>query len=307
MRFRHFGLGIACSVAALSVAACGSSGGNSENKNAPTGSQPAAADTSQCKTIRAKYPDLPKAWDVAISPYNGALEQVDPKNPDKIIGIEPDIVQSIATCLGAKVSFKSQPFASVIKSLTSGTAQIGLTGLFVTPARVEVISMVSYMKSVDAMFTLKDNASTFQSPDDMCGKKIGQTVGTAEADYVSAYSKTCEEKGKPSIKVSLLQDLGSLYANIENKRIDGTIGSDALEPLINESYKGKIVSTFKVPTLTLPVAFGISAKTADSHLAEAVHDVMTTLHDDGTIGKLLTKWTFPDSALIEPKLYSAGS
>jgi polar amino acid transport system substrate-binding protein len=293
--------GLSLPVAGLMLAACGS-GNSSPSISSSSGAQ--ASLTSQCAPLRTQYPNIPKQWTVAVSPFNGNLEEVDPTNPSNIIGVEPDLISEIGQCLGTTFTYASQPFAGVIASLTSGTAQLGITGLFIKPDRVKVIDMVSHMTSTDELYTTPALNAQIKSPLDMCGRNIGETVGTAEATYVDSVSTQCTAAGKQAINQPHFQDIAALFANTVNGRIDGTINSDALAPQVLKQYAGQLVAGFTVPTFRFSIGIGVSKLTASTGLPDAVTAALKLIQSNGDDAKILKKWNFPASAQVPVVLSS---
>lgn len=283
------------------LVACSSSGTKSA---APTGTTDSGGSTlaSQCSDIRTQFPDIPKKWAVAVSPFNGNLETVDPTNPSSIIGVEPDLITAISSCLGTTFSYASQPFASVINSLTAGSAQVGITGLFITPARVKVIDMVGHMSSVDQLYIATKNADKIKTPMDMCGHTIGSTVGTAEATYIETTSKQCVEAGKPAINQPHFQDIATLIANVVNGRLDATINSTAIAPQLMKEYAGRLSEGFHVPGTEYTIGIGVSKTTEGSKLPQAIEAAVAKVQDNGDYAKILEHWGFPKSAQVAAKL-----
>jgi polar amino acid transport system substrate-binding protein len=287
-------------LAGVLMVACGGS-------SAPSTSPSAAAANSlvsKCAPIRSQYPNIPKQWTVAVSPFNGNLEEVDPTNPSNIIGVEPDVIAAISQCLGTTYTYDSEPFASVIVSLTSGTAQVGITGLFIKPSRVAVIDMLSHMTSTDELYTTPALAPAMQSPLDMCGHTIGETVGTAEAAYVASISTQCTTSGKAAIQQPQFQTIADLFVNITSGRIDGSINSDALAPQVLKQYKGKLAVGFSVPSFRFSIGIGISKLTASTGLPSAMTAALQMIQANGDDAKILTKWGFPATAEVPAVLSS---
>lgn len=279
------------------LAACGSS--SSQSTASPSSL------SSQCQSIRTQYPNLPKQLTVAVSPFNSHLEMIDPANPNSIIGVEPDLITAISNCLGFTFTYQSEAFAAVIASLTSGGAQLGITGLFITPARTKVIDLVSHMASVDQVYTTPSLGPQLKVPLDLCGKKIGETVGTAEATYVQNLSTQCVSGGKSAIQQLQYPDIASLFVNLANGNTDVTINSDTLAAQVLQQYTGKIVTGFLVTDLSYSIGIGIGKSTASTGLPDAVNAAVKWLQDSGADVKILTKWGFPASSLVPAQLYSS--
>lgn len=73
---------------------------------APAQSQAAAsAVPNECKALQAKYPQFKgKALVNAINPHTPGYETIDPKDPEKYIGFDIDLGETIGSCLGFTLS-----------------------------------------------------------------------------------------------------------------------------------------------------------------------------------------------------------
>lgn len=283
---------------ALLFVACGGSSPQSSSNS----SDPSAKLKSECASIRSQYSNIPKQITVAVSPFNAAIEQTDPKDPSKIVGVEPEVVSAVATCLGFSFTYSSQAFAGVLTALTSGNAQLGITGLFITPERIKVIDMVSHMASVDQVFTTPALNPSLKKPLDLCGHKLGQTVGTAEAAYVEKLSQQCASAGKPAIQISQFPDLASLPLNLSNGRIEATVNADVLKSQMVDTYPGKVVAGFYINDLSFEIGLGISKQTASTKFPQAVEAAVKHIQDNGMEASILQKWGFPKTSVRPAKL-----
>lgn len=260
-----------------------------------------ASFASDCKAIRAKHPGLPSSLSVAISPYNAELERTNPKNPSQMQGVEPDLLALVAKCLNFKYSYSAMSFSSVIAAVQGGRTELGLTAIFVTPARAKVFQIVSHMKSVDQVVLNKDAAAKVHSLNDLCGLTIAETVGTAEVAYVDKLSKKCTQRGKAPIKTQQYQDIASLFLNTALKRTDATINSDTLTTDALKKFKGKLVAGPYVKNLTFVIGLGVSKRVKG--LGQAVTAAVKEIQKLGMDRKILVKWGFPASAQVPAKLY----
>lgn len=258
---------------------------------------------TMCSTIRGQYPHLPKQLTVAVSPFNANLETVDPANPDKVIGLEPDLISNLTSCLGIKFDYTRQPFAGVITSLTSGRALLGITGLFITDAREHVIDQLSHMFSQDVVYTSPSLASQLHTLLDLCGRKLATVVGTAESDYMSKLSTQCTVAGKPAPQVSSYQDIATTFVNISNGNNDASVDSDVLKAKVLSDYPGKIVASIPVPALRYAIGIGIAKSARDSGLPKALLAALKAVQRSNVDVQLLKKWGYAAKAQAPARLY----
>jgi polar amino acid transport system substrate-binding protein len=292
---------------ALGLQACGSSSSSSSSTTKASSASSATSKQSRlgdCSQIRSQYPGLPTSIDVAISPYNAELEKVNPQDPSQIEGVEPDLLSLVARCLGFKYNYQSQAFASVIAAVTSGRAEMGLTAIFVTPARAKVFDIVSHMKSVDQVISTPGAAKKIQSVNDLCGLTVAEDVGSAEVAYVQQLSAACTKSGRSAIKLQQYQDIATLFLATSQGRADATINSDTLSRDALKQFSGKLVGGPYAPDLTFIIGLGVSRKV--HNLGPAVAAATAEIQKLGLDEKILVKWGFPASAEVPAKLYGTS-
>ena len=303
MNFRTAALIIA--LAGLPLAACGTPSkhaSTSERAVTVSSTSKPSGLASQCKSIRSKYSRIPKRIAIAVSPFNGNMEKVDPTNPTNIIGVEPDLISALSKCLGFTYAYSSEAFSAVIASVTAGADPIGITDLFETPAREQEVDYVSYMVSVDQLITTPTLLSKFKTPLDLCGAAIGEAVGSVEAAYLANLSTQCTSKGKAAITVPQYPDLASAILNVASGTVQGTINSDTLTAQAIAAYPKKIAAGIYFPSLRFTIGLAISKFAASSRLPSAITAAMSKLERHGDVVAILKKWGFPASAEVSALL-----
>jgi polar amino acid transport system substrate-binding protein len=260
---------------------------------------------SACSDIRGQYPDIPKSLTVAISPYNANLESIDPQDPTKMQGVEPELLSNIAQCLNFNYTYSTQQFAGVIAAVSNNRADIGLTAIYITAPRLQVMDLVSHMKSVDQVVMNSNVAANIQSTDDLCGLTLGEDVGSAEVAYVQMLSDNCTNEGKPAINLQQYQDIGTLFLTTSQGQVDATINSDTLTASALNQYPGSLQAGFYVNDLQFVI--GIAVSNNEPRLAQAVTAALQEIQNEGIDGAILTKWQFPAEAQVPAQLYDAST
>ncbi len=174
---------------------------------------------------------------VAISPDYAPFEfqsLVNGKN--KIVGADVELAQDIADELGVELELSSMNFNNVLTSLTSGKADIAISGLSYTKERAKVYDFSDvYYETENAILVRKSELDKYTSLDDLAGKKVAALKGAIE-----------ETLAKEQLTDS----------NI--------VGLTAMGEAINELKSGHVDAV----TLEAPVAAGYIAKNDDIALAK---------------------------------------
>ena len=84
----------------------------------------------------------------------------------KIVGIDAEIAEAIATYLGCEFTIDDMDFGSIINAVDSGKADFGLAGMTVTEERLQQVEFSnSYATGVQVVIVTEDSAIT--SVDDL--------------------------------------------------------------------------------------------------------------------------------------------
>jgi polar amino acid transport system substrate-binding protein len=138
------------------------------------------------------------------------------------IGLNPDIARLVAKKLDLKLKFENVGFDTIIPGIDGGRYDFTVTTMGVTPERLKVLDMITYMNSGVSVAVAHGNPLNI-SNDDMCGKNIAVTKGsTAQLTHLPNVSEwTCTSKGKPAINGVTLPNVQEALTQLASKRIDG--------------------------------------------------------------------------------------
>ena len=100
----------------------------------------------------------------------------------EIVGIDAEIVKAIADDLGMTLKIEDMSFDSVIASVQTGKADIGVAGLTVTEDRLENVNFSDPYADSSQMIIVKED-SDIAGPDDLNGKSVGVQLGTTGDIY----------------------------------------------------------------------------------------------------------------------------
>ena len=103
--------------------------------------------------------------DSSVSRDNGTLKMAtnaefapyESMSGDKVVGIDPDIMQAVCDELGMTLEIENMDFDAVLAAVESGKADVGVAGLSVTPDREKSVSFTQgYATSKQVIIVRKD-------------------------------------------------------------------------------------------------------------------------------------------------------
>lgn len=193
--------GVLAAAMVLGMTACSTSGNETtasqtqENTTQAAGGQETTAGSGELETlIMATNAEFPP-----YEYYEGTT----------IVGIDVDIAAALAEHLGMEIKIEDMAFDSIIPSVQTGKADIGLAGITASEERaLQVAFTDSYTQSEQAVIVKE--GSEIASNDDLAGKIIGVQLGTTgdmKASELEAEGSTVERynKGVDAVQ-ALLQD-----------------------------------------------------------------------------------------------------
>src|SRR5437667_6981384 len=93
----------------------------------------------------AKYPGLAgKTLKVGLDPTLPPVMYRDPKEPAKIVGQDPDMVDAAMKCLGLKYALVALDFGTLVPTLQADQIQLIWSNIYYTPERAKVADFVTY-------------------------------------------------------------------------------------------------------------------------------------------------------------------
>lgn len=271
---RQWLLGLLSLVCVVTFAACGS-GTPSADTASPTDAESTPAETTVLKV----------ALDPTFPPFqtttSGGFE-----------GFDIDLINAIAAAENLKLDMQGLPFDGIIPALQSGTVDLTISTMTITPERAEVVDFSRpYFKSGQAIAVQESN-SDITSYEALNGKRIAVQIGTVGADQANAANAAA---------VRTFDNTPLALQELANGNVDAVIG-DA--PVILYAIKSGNAANIKVAgELLTEEYYGIAAPKNSANL-EKINAGLATILDNGTYKEIYQKWfsgeppELPESAPI---------
>ncbi|PTT68997.1 transporter substrate-binding domain-containing protein [Arthrobacter sp. HMWF013] len=269
----------------LGASACGSSpqaqpaGGASSVDSAPS------VDAALAEMVPASVKGK-GTMTVAAAVYAPAV--MEPVGGGEVTGWDIELTRKAAALLGLKVEFKIIPFDGVIPGLQAGRFDAATGEINVTDERTKVVTFVTNHVSKDEFIVKAGSDKTsFDKPGDVCGLKIGASLGSSEAATAQAMADECKASGGAETTVETFQTQAQVNLALSQDRLDACLASGSQAAYTVENTKGqfKLAKLGFGPEIKTGLALANNADTAQ--LAKAFQAATDKLIKDGELSKVL--------------------
>jgi polar amino acid transport system substrate-binding protein len=264
----------------LGASACGSS-----LEETKSGGDTVSADSTLAEMVPASIRDK-GTMTVAAAVYAPAV--MEPAGGGEVTGWDIQITRKAAALLGLKVDFKIIPFDGVIPGLQAGRFDAATGEINVTPDRTKVVTFVTNHVSKDEFIVKADSAKdSFDKPGDVCGLKIGASLGSSEAATAQAMADECKASGGAPTTVETFQTQAQVNLALSQDRLDACLasGSQAAYTVDNTKGQFKLAKLGFGPEIQTGLALANNADTPQ--LAKAFQAATDKLIKDGELAKIL--------------------
>lgn len=214
---------------------------------------------------------------VATSPDYPPFEDMD---GEKIMGIEPELVEMIAQKLGMTVQWESVDFNSIITGIQAGRYDAGVAAISITPDRQENCDFTQpYFLAQQAIVVLP--GSDIQDKGGLDGKTIAVQTGTTAEAYCMENGYTVLSFDSSNDAVSALSS-GKADAWVVDKEVAMAVSQQLELVLLDEAMTSE------------PFAFAF-AKGSD--LTAQFDAALAELLADGSVQKFFDKY---DALYVAP-------
>lgn len=279
-------------VAALSLAACGSSGGKSTVKST------SKVDAKLAAMVPA---DIKSAGKITVgTDASYAPNEFFDADGKTIIGMDVDLGVAIGEKLGLQVKFENASFDGIIPAVQSGKYQLAMSSFTDNTDREKVVDMVTYFTAGTSLAVKK---GTTLSVDDLCGHKMAVQKGTVQLDDLNARSKKCTDAGKKAIDITPLQLQTDVSLAVASGKAEGFLADSPVAAYAVQKSNGVLeISGDSYDD----APYGIVVPKGKGEFAQAILGAVKALAADGTYQKILSKWGVEAGAITDFKVNGAN-
>lgn len=226
---------------------------------------------------------------VATNAFFPPFESYDENS--QFVGIDMDLAREIGERLGYKVVIENMEFDSVITAVQSGTHDIGMAGLTVTPDRAEQVdfcteyytsAQVVVARSGDPILALTDADAIVEM---LKNKRIGVQRGTTGHMFVAG-DEGFGYEAIPGATAVPHATGASAMLDLKNGTVDYVV--------IDEAPASKLVEANSTTTAYNSVklteeAYAFAVNKNNAELRTKVNEVLAAMMSDGTFQSILNK------------------
>lgn len=208
------------------------------------------------------------------------------------VGFDIDLINAIAEKIGYEIEFDNMEFDGVLAAVSSGSCDIGLSGLTVNAKRAKSVdfSKAYYQTAQLLIVAANDTYFTGTTKEDLDKQLEGKKIGACSGYTGESYAKGNADWNFPGIKdanVKVYENLSLAISDLKNGNLDAILmdGPVAKEAAAQNKDVAKVID---VP-LTVE-DYAIAIQKGNTELKESIDKAIQELIDAGEIQKLYDKY-----------------
>lgn len=261
----------------LSLAACGSDTGSTDEDSGDTAGQDTAEPSADDDFAYIQGNGSMKIGFTYFEPMNYMDDN------GEFVGFETEFATAVCEKLGVEPEFVEINWDSKVMELESKNIDCIWNGMTITPELEEALTISDpYIKNYQVVVIRADNADTYTTTADLVGKTVEAEAGSAGETAISE-----DENLSQATYVSVTKQTDALL-EVKTGAADAAVMDFVLANAM--VGQGDYADLAVIPDLQLSVEeYGIGFR-KDSTAAEKVNAAIKALIDDGTLNTLAEKY-----------------
>jgi polar amino acid transport system substrate-binding protein len=207
----------------------------------------------------------------------------------KIVGYDPDIMDLVAPKLGMKMQFIDTAWSGIIPALYAGKFDCIVSAMTITQERAEKVLFSMPYADASNVILLRADEARIKTADDLSGKIIGVTLGSAAAGIIKVFEAKLKAKGLPGYAdVKQYEHYPEAYQDLINQRVDAVVNSRSTMMVVMRDAPGKFKMIGGVSEIV--AYFGMAFRKEDGDLRDFMNAQLGQMKQDGMLAKLQEKW-----------------
>ena len=197
---------------------------------------------------------------------------------NRIVGVDIEMAEAIAAELKRPLQIKVVPFSEVLPLVASGAADMGASGISITPERAtQVLFSNSYEDGLRRILVRED--AMFEKIEDLAHKTIGAKKGTTNEDFAvtKLHAKSTQHFDNATEAIIALID----------REIDAYIDDEGEADLA----AGKYVDRVKMLNVAIPAEeYGFAFRNGDTEAKAAADKVIAAKRANGDLQAMFRRY-----------------
>ncbi|WP_320176571.1 transporter substrate-binding domain-containing protein [Roseovarius pacificus] len=220
----------------------------------------------------------------------------------KETGIDIELVKLLAAKLGLEPEYEDLKFPSIIPGVSNGRYDVGVNQFGITAERQEVAQFLPYF---DTGFSLLvPEGKTEIDINNLCGKTIVITQGSALVSVVQDRSDKCVAAGDPEINLIFFKNTADTLLALTNGRGDGFVTARPVGIYISETSEGLDVASGTLEDYNS--INGIALGKDRNDLFDALFLALKSAIEDGSYSEVLGMFDSADGGLSLEQVEAAS-
>jgi polar amino acid transport system substrate-binding protein len=298
-------LAVAIVVPALAVVVLAGCGSSSSTSSSSTGNAATPTTLAIDPSIAKQVPAVIKSkgvLNVATEAQYAPNEFIAPDG-HTVIGMDADLMHSIASLMGLKVKLIDSNFETIIPGLASGRYDLGASSFTDTKEREKTVDFVTYFQAGITFYALSSSSAVVNAVGDLCGKTVALEKGTTEQEEATKQSATCTKEGKKAVKVLVFPGQNPVNLAVASGRAEMGMADSPVAAYQVKQSGGKFKELCKCYGFA-PYGIAVPKK---SGMTTPILAAVKELISNGTYTKILAKWGVGSGAITSPKIDGAIS
>ena len=212
------------------------------------------------------------------------------------VGFDVDMMAELARRIGLQSSMLGMDFVGIIPAVQSKRIDAAVSGMYITPAREEVLDFIPYLKIGDQMVVPSGNPGHLSGKDALCGHPIAVAVNTLYEKSAHTLSDACTAAGKPAIDILAVGSSAVVALTLAQGRAQGAISSTSVISAMMTNTPG----TFEPlgEPFNTDSRLGIGVAKDNPARRDALTAALKGMQAEGSYDALVKKWSLPASSTI---------
>jgi polar amino acid transport system substrate-binding protein len=212
------------------------------------------------------------------------------------VGFDVDMMAELARRLGLQSAMLGMDFVGIIPAVQAKRIDAAVSGMYITPAREEVLDFIPYLGIGDQMVVPSGNPAHLTGREALCGHHIAVALNTLYEKTAHTLSDACVAAGKPAIDIIAVGSSAVVALTLAQGRAEGAISSTSVIAAMMENAPGTFEPLGEPFNTNSRLGIGV-AKT-DPALRDALIAALKAMNDDGAYAAMMKKWGLPASSTI---------